>query len=135
MNPKVKKVFGVQATTWGSDSYNEVDWKDEKDDNELQCFNSYLEDSDKMPKWKWTTDRHLSAILWLSDGPDFLEFPFLIAPPDDLEPKTLKPEAGTLVIFPSHPMYAFKYLEAGPVHYLEYHASVKGAKRPFTSSQ
>jgi len=134
MNVKVKKMFGVKVLNWGSSSLRQCGGPEGRED--LLCYNSYLKDEGKMPKWQWCYDRQVSAIIWLTDHPDFLEFPYLITPPDDLEPKVLKPEVGTLVIFPSHPMYAFRYLpyKAGYLTnkplFLEYHASVQGAQKP-----
>ena len=138
MNAKVKKMFGVKITHWGTPSYRRIGWSEGREG--LLAYNSYLKDEDKMPKWQWCYDRQVSAILWLSNYPDFLEFPYLVTPPADIEAKVLKPEAGTLVIFPSHPMYAFRYLPhkktflSEKVQFLEYHASVQGAKRPHSSS-
>jgi hypothetical protein len=120
---KVKSHFGVKIDPWKPPTYHRYQSDIE---TSLMSHNCHLEEDGKLPKWKPISKNQVSAILWLSDGPEnFVKFPYLVMPPADLDPKFLTPVAGKLAVFPSHPMYAFQYQPTGnlEVHFLIYHAT------------
>ena len=109
LGKKIQKVFGIKPKHW---RYSDLQLTKKSD---LQSFNCALT-TDPI-EWHWNeTSLQISAILWLESGDEnILEFPYL---PD--VPK-IKPVARKIIIFPSHPMYAFKFLDGPKVHYLEAH--------------
>lgn len=119
--------FGFIPDGWAvSSSQNS-----EEQSEELQCFNSTLT---KDPlEWVWDKDRHVSAIIWLDDSEeDILEFPYLALPEEG--PPRMKAIARSILVFPSHPMYAFQFLKSENVRFLEAHGTAQGCELPETNS-
>ena len=99
--------------------------------SELQSFNCFLDLSGKISKWIWAFDRQISGFIWLNGSDeDLVEFPYLKENKED-EPKKLKPKARKIVLFPSHPMYAFKLIpQEKEIFFLEIHATLATAPKP-----
>jgi len=126
LGKKSQRYFGITPNVWAVCS---LQHNQNHDQNlELQSFNSSLT-LDPM-EWHWGKDRHVSGFIWLDDSyTDVLEFPYLAVPPE--EAPRLKAIAKSIVIFPSHPMYAFKFLPTeDTTHYLEIHGTIKGCEQP-----
>jgi len=132
LGKKSQKYFGINPNIWTvfKDQWGScVQHNQNHDQNlELQSFNSSLT-LDPM-EWHWDKDRQISGFIWLDDSyTDVLEFPYLAVPPE--EAPRLKAIAKSIVIFPSHPMYAFKFLPTeDTTHYLEIHGTIKGCEQP-----
>lgn len=99
-------------------------------DEELRSFNSTYVGNPQ--GWQWSKDRHMTVIVWLSDAPEILEFPYIKATPES-EPLRIAPKEGTALAIPSHPMYAYKEIpHEGGVPYLIMHGTFKDAVKPPT---
>lgn len=109
LGKKIQKIFGIKPKHW---KYSALQLTKKSG---LQSFNCSLT-TDPI-EWHWNeTSLQISAILWLESGDqNILEFPYLPEVPK------IKAVARKIIIFPSHPMYAFKFLDGPRVHYLEAH--------------
>jgi hypothetical protein len=130
LGKKSQRYFGITPDSWTvfKNQWGSCIQHNHNQSLELQSFNSDL--TLEPMEWHWRRDRHISAFIWLdpSEG-DIVEFPYLAVPPG--EPPRLRAVAKSIVIFPSHPMYAFKFLESEDVtHYLEIHGTIKGCEKP-----
>jgi len=125
LGKKCQFYFGVYPNQWCISSLQSS--KDQSE--ELQSFNSTL--TRNPMKWTWDKDRQISGFIWLTGSEEkLIEFPYLKDPMIEEDIPSLTPYLRRMVLFPSHPMYAFKFLpQEKEIFFLEIHGTFKNKEK------